>query len=419
MKQTFTKFFLLLAFLGLSVNGTYAKTYIINKSGTNFSVLIKDVGALGSPNATLQNKINEIRTDVHGTASTIQFGFGEAIDIGSGSTPIITFTNTLYDYWGPITLTGKVTSACTSFDGIIFVDSWITIESKASITSTAIGGAPVFINCGTLHITDGAVTAVEDAIVNAAGTLYIAGTASVSTTTTGVKSAIYNPLGTINIGGGTISGGAGYGIYNASPGSVLISDGVILAKEGYAVHNDVGGTLTISGGIGFAYGTGVADVIDGNFTVQPGSSAVLVAWNKAAGHTTYTAGTSNDIFVLPAAISAVWENQGGSGGILGTLGPISGFIPIEGVTVVGYGIETITNDDLRFTIYPNPTSGELRIENGELRITNVEIFDVYGKRHEGAKARKGEGEIVLNISHLPAGIYFLRIDGQTVKVIKN
>ena len=31
------------------------------------------------------------------------------------------------------------------------------------------------------------------------------------------------------------------------------------------------------------------------------------------------------------------------------------------------------------SVYPNPTTGELRIENGELRINSVEIFDVFGR----------------------------------------
>jgi hypothetical protein len=78
------------------------------------------------------------------------------------------------------------------------------------------------------------------------------------------------------------------------------------------------------------------------------------------------------------------------------------------------GIDELTTDNVQFTIYPNPTSGELKIENGELRINNVEVFDVYGRKQK-AKSRK-ENEI--NISNLSAGIYFLRVDGKTVKVVK-
>jgi len=32
------------------------------------------------------------------------------------------------------------------------------------------------------------------------------------------------------------------------------------------------------------------------------------------------------------------------------------------------------------TLHPNPTTGELRIENGELRIKSVEVYDVYGRK---------------------------------------
>ena len=76
-------------------------------------------------------------------------------------------------------------------------------------------------------------------------------------------------------------------------------------------------------------------------------------------------------------------------------------------------------------VFPNPTTGELTITNNELGSelnsgTNVEIFDIYGRKQEAESRRqKAEGEMVINISNLAAGIYFLKIDGQMVKVIKN
>jgi len=91
-------------------------------------------------------------------------------------------------------------------------------------------------------------------------------------------------------------------------------------------------------------------------------------------------------------------------------------------------------------IYPNPAGDELRIMNYELRIKNVEIFDVFG-RNVGNKfpsnllegwTRSGRGGkegchpqadgVVINISHLPAGVYFVEITTEkgvvTKKVIK-
>jgi len=75
----------------------------------------------------------------------------------------------------------------------------------------------------------------------------------------------------------------------------------------------------------------------------------------------------------------------------------------------------------KLQIYPNPTTGELRIESDELKIENVEIFDVYG-RNVGANiqvcSENPENEILLNISHLTAGVYFVKIFTETGEVIK-
>jgi len=70
-------------------------------------------------------------------------------------------------------------------------------------------------------------------------------------------------------------------------------------------------------------------------------------------------------------------------------------------------------------VYPNPTTGELRIETGELRIKNVELFDMYGKK---ILTPQFSTLNLLDISHLPAGMYFVRIttgkDVVTKKVVK-
>jgi hypothetical protein len=85
--------------------------------------------------------------------------------------------------------------------------------------------------------------------------------------------------------------------------------------------------------------------------------------------------------------------------------------------------ETHCNASLQ--VYPNPTTGELRIMNNEqLTMNNVEVYDVYGKRIViPNEAQRNEESKTINISHLANGIYFLKIDteqGTVVqKVIKN
>ena len=85
----------------------------------------------------------------------------------------------------------------------------------------------------------------------------------------------------------------------------------------------------------------------------------------------------------------------------------------------------IGNHELQITnyeVYPNPTSGQLRISISDnsisdIRQSKIEIYDVVGKL-QNAEHRTQNEEIVIDISHLTNGMYFLKIDNKVVKVIK-
>jgi len=66
----------------------------------------------------------------------------------------------------------------------------------------------------------------------------------------------------------------------------------------------------------------------------------------------------------------------------------------------------IKNYEDYITVYPNPAKDELRIENGELRIENVEIFDIYGRKilHSPLSILHS-----IDVSGLTNGIYFVKI----------
>jgi len=77
-----------------------------------------------------------------------------------------------------------------------------------------------------------------------------------------------------------------------------------------------------------------------------------------------------------------------------------------------------------FSIYPNPTTGELRIKNrmgiadqvcNDVR--SIEIHDVYGRSILSHKSLMSH-ETSINIAHLPTGIYFVRIATETEEVVK-
>jgi hypothetical protein len=90
-----------------------------------------------------------------------------------------------------------------------------------------------------------------------------------------------------------------------------------------------------------------------------------------------------------------------------------------------------TQEKIELKVYPNPTTGELRITNRssdrsklseanyELRITNIEVFDIVGRKQK-AEGRKqnGDSEIIIDISHLQSGIYFVKVNTESGQVVE-
>jgi hypothetical protein len=83
-------------------------------------------------------------------------------------------------------------------------------------------------------------------------------------------------------------------------------------------------------------------------------------------------------------------------------------------TKKGVNISIYSENNIK--IYPNPTTGKLTIDNEQLTIKNVEIFDVVGKKQ--LSIINCPLSIEIDISHLAAGLYLLKVDGKTFKVIK-
>jgi len=73
-------------------------------------------------------------------------------------------------------------------------------------------------------------------------------------------------------------------------------------------------------------------------------------------------------------------------------------------------------------VYPNPTDGQLSITNYELRITNIEVFDLMGKCVFQLSTLNSQLSTQIDISPLPIGMYFMRIQTEkgiiTKKVVK-
>jgi uncharacterized repeat protein (TIGR01451 family) len=69
------------------------------------------------------------------------------------------------------------------------------------------------------------------------------------------------------------------------------------------------------------------------------------------------------------------------------------------------------NQSTHISVYPNPATDELKIDNGKLKIESVAIYDVIGKPILSFSFTKGltSATTSLNISLISSGIYFVRI----------
>jgi sialate O-acetylesterase len=67
-------------------------------------------------------------------------------------------------------------------------------------------------------------------------------------------------------------------------------------------------------------------------------------------------------------------------------------------------------------IFPNPAKDELSIENGEMEIEDITITDFTGKKLSTFNFQPSPTSI--DISALPAGIYFITVGGKTQKFVK-
>jgi len=80
-------------------------------------------------------------------------------------------------------------------------------------------------------------------------------------------------------------------------------------------------------------------------------------------------------------------------------------IKLKGISL---GIDDNTIDNA-ITIYPNPTTGKLRIETSELRIDKIDIYDIFGKIVISNYQVTASSHQELDITNLGSGVYMMAI----------
>ena len=82
-------------------------------------------------------------------------------------------------------------------------------------------------------------------------------------------------------------------------------------------------------------------------------------------------------------------------------------------------LEEILAGKQALMVYPNPTSGQLIINNeqtafgiSQLIMNNIQVFDLNGKLVLQPTTNS------FDISHLPNGVYLVKVNGEVIKIVK-
>ncbi len=236
-----------------------------------------------------------------------------------------------------VTVTGRVSFATSSLlldipeDVTVIWNAEIVADDEYYINLIEISGNGSFevASEGLIYITEGIAIFAEPDISSV--------TVSGGTVNSRYGIGIYTSGSTeIDIQNGKVNGGE-RGIDSDGPNSVIkVSGGLITTEGRYAIL--AGGNqaiITLTGGTVIACNNSAQKAVyvsnPARFTMS-GDSAVI-AWNKEAGKTAYTAGGKEHLSTMPENLAIAWAEDNDNYGFTFEYGNNRVFYPVSGVTV--------------------------------------------------------------------------------------
>ena len=160
------------------------------------------------------------------------------------------------------------------------------------------------------------------------------------------------------------------------------------------------------------------NIVGGGILVNP------ISGNSGHGYTTgnglYEGGGKSMATVTAVARPGCKFVNWTKNGIVVSTNSSYSFTVTEDVKLVANfegGVGMVDKELSAVKIYPNPTTGELKITNEEFEIRNIEIFDITGRKLLSHISTMSP-ETTVNISHLPAGVYFVKISTKVGEIVK-
>jgi len=95
---------------------------------------------------------------------------------------------------------------------------------------------------------------------------------------------------------------------------------------------------------------------------------------------------------------------------------------IDNIEITGT-LSTDTNFDNHFSLFPNPANDRFTIRSTQVRLNQIEVYDLLGKRVKTQEVSNNEQVINVDIQSLPTGIYVVRLKSElgtfNKKIIKS
>ena len=199
-------------------------------------------------------------------------------------------------------------------------------------------------------------------------------------------------------------------------GSKLIVPG---DRDAYLIKTDAVGNMTWSsvyGGSAFEDAYHVQQTGDGGYLLAGGSSSFSALNNRVYLIKVNSGGNSGcnesaattiqnspvSLYTVPTLISAIPST------IVSNTSTVIGSDSTFNLICVITAANEVASEKHAITLSPNPTTNELTIDNGELKIEKVEIYNVLGEK-TFSQISNLKSQISVDVSQLPSGIYFVKV----------
>jgi hypothetical protein len=185
------------------------------------------------------------------------------------------------------------------------------------------------------------------------------------------------------------------------------NSGNLLWSKKYGAHIGTGNSVLQASDGGYVIAGYVADyapdstIYDGMYLIKTDTGGVS-GCNETTSATLMATLSVNVMDTIPTI---------SSGGVITNPTTIQGTLGTDSTLCLIIGINELNKAEEIF-LYPNPATTELRIENSELKIDEIEIYDVMGQRVFSKRPEASSPELIVDVSALTNGIYFLQLKGK-------